>query len=157
MFTYLFGAGTNRTDHPVQNVPPVPFLLFLFLYARMDTPKFDPQKFSLGASRTRLSEPAKRYSPPRHRGGGWFIKGPLPGKWIWCSADPICRELAAQGLQGLNRAACHACALVSETSCVCSNVMLDRAVLVGDDSGMTGYFGKVAAAIEKSLAEGKKE
>jgi hypothetical protein len=35
--------------------------------------------------------------------------------------------------------------------------MLDRAVLVGDDSGMTGYFGKVAAAIEKSLAEGKKE
>lgn len=73
----------------------------------------------------------------------------------WCSADPICRELAAQGLQGLNRAACHACSLVSETSCVCSNVMLDRAVLVGDDFGMPGYFGKVCQAIEASLTEGR--
>ena len=75
----------------------------------------------------------------------------------WCSADPICRELAAQGLQGLNRAACHACVLVSETSCVCSNVMLDRAVLVGDDSGMPGYFHNVCQAIERSLTKGTTE
>lgn len=75
----------------------------------------------------------------------------------WCSADPICRELAAQGLQGLNRAACHACVLVSETSCVCSNVMLDRAVLVGDDSGMPGYFAGVCQAVESALIEGKRK
>lgn len=74
----------------------------------------------------------------------------------WCAADPICRELAAQGLQGLNRAACHACVLVSETSCIGSNVMLDRAVLVGDGSGMPGYFDNVCQAIEGSLIEGTK-
>jgi len=70
----------------------------------------------------------------------------------WCSADPICRELAVQGLQGLNRAACHACALVSETSCICANVLLDRAVLVGDDAGLTGFFGEVCAALQQSLS-----
>jgi ssDNA-binding Zn-finger/Zn-ribbon topoisomerase 1 len=70
----------------------------------------------------------------------------------WCSGDPICRELAAQGLQGLNRAACHACALVSETSCICANVLLDRAVLVGDDAGLPGFFGDVCAALQQSLS-----
>ncbi|MCZ7558539.1 MAG: DUF1998 domain-containing protein [Bacteroidia bacterium] len=66
----------------------------------------------------------------------------------WCSADPICRELEAQGLQGLNRAACHACALVSETSCICSNVMLDRSILIGDDAGMPGFFDSVCRAMD---------
>lgn len=75
----------------------------------------------------------------------------------WCSADPICRELEAQGLEGLNRAACHACTLVSETSCVCSNVMLDRAVLVGDDSGLPGFFTGVCRAVEAALTEGKRK
>lgn len=70
----------------------------------------------------------------------------------WCSADPICRELSAQGLQGLNRAACHACALVSETSCICANVLLDRALLVGDDAGLTGFFGDVCVALQQALS-----
>ena len=69
----------------------------------------------------------------------------------WCSADPICRELSAQGLQGLNRAACHACTLVSETSCICANVLLDRALLVGDDAGLTGFFNDVCVSLERSL------
>ena len=69
----------------------------------------------------------------------------------WCSADPICRELPAQGLQGLNRAACHACALVSETSCVAANVMLDRAVLVGDGSCLTGFLGHACDALEGTM------
>ena len=50
----------------------------------------------------------------------------------WCSADPVCRELTSQGPGGLNRAACHACSLVSETSCVYANVLLNRALMCGD-------------------------
>lgn len=73
----------------------------------------------------------------------------------WCSADPICRELPAQGLQGLNRAACHACSLVSETSCICSNVMLDRSVLIGNETGLPGYFDRVCVALENSLTDGE--
>jgi len=56
----------------------------------------------------------------------------------WCSADPICAELPAQGLCGLNRAACHSCALVAETSCQYSNVLLDRQFVVGEH----GFFGE---------------
>ncbi len=50
----------------------------------------------------------------------------------WCSGDPVCRELDAQGVDGLNRAACHACSLVAETSCTFSNVLLDRVLVAGD-------------------------
>jgi hypothetical protein len=49
----------------------------------------------------------------------------------WCSADPICVEADAQGADGLNLAACHACMLLPETSCEEMNVLLDRALLVG--------------------------
>lgn len=68
----------------------------------------------------------------------------------WCSGDPVCRELDAQGVDGLNRAACHACSLVAETSCTFSNVLLDRVLVSGDGRtngrGMrepVGYFSKV--------------
>jgi hypothetical protein len=60
----------------------------------------------------------------------------------WCSADPICRESHGQGLGSLNLAGCHGCALVAETSCERSNVLLDRVLLVGDDE-VAGYFGPV--------------
>lgn len=50
----------------------------------------------------------------------------------WCSQDPVCREVAS-GRGGLNHAACHACALVSETSCTVGNLLLDRRLVVGDD------------------------
>lgn len=52
----------------------------------------------------------------------------------WCSADPVCGETRRQGVGGLNGAACHACALVAETSCVHGNQLLDRHFLlrVGD-------------------------
>ncbi|WLA74070.1 DUF1998 domain-containing protein [Bradyrhizobium diazoefficiens] len=50
----------------------------------------------------------------------------------WCSGDPVCRELEAQGIDGLNRAACHACSLVAETSCTFSNVLLDRVLISGN-------------------------
>lgn len=66
-------------------------------------------------------------------------------KGNWCSADPICRELQGQGLGGLNRAACHCCALVPETSCTMANSLLDRLLLFGAGTGgePEGLFNKV--------------
>lgn len=62
----------------------------------------------------------------------------------WCSSDPVCAESQSQGLGGLNRAACHACMLITETSCTCFNTMLDRSLLIGDGStmhgGVNGFF-----------------
>jgi hypothetical protein len=57
----------------------------------------------------------------------------------WCSADPVCRELEAQGVDGLNSAACHACSLISETSCAYNNSLLDRRLLIGN-TRMPGLF-----------------
>lgn len=50
----------------------------------------------------------------------------------WCSLDPVCGEQEGHGPGLLNRAACHACALVPETSCLYENVLLDRAYIKGD-------------------------
>ena len=50
----------------------------------------------------------------------------------WCSLDPVCSEQEGHGPGLLNRAACHACALVPETSCVYENVLLDRTFVKGD-------------------------
>jgi len=61
----------------------------------------------------------------------------------WCSNDPVCSELAAHGPGRTNRAACHACALVAETSCTEMNGLLDRTLLTGSgesESGLVGYF-----------------
>ncbi len=65
-------------------------------------------------------------------------------RYSWCSSDPVCVETRSQGAEGLNLAACHACALLPETSCEHRNVLLDRALLVGlpDDPGV-GFFGKL--------------
>ncbi|WP_062353773.1 DUF1998 domain-containing protein [Pseudoxanthomonas mexicana] len=49
----------------------------------------------------------------------------------WCSADPVCKESDRQGIGGMNAASCHACMLVSETSCAFNNSLLDRRALVG--------------------------
>ena len=49
----------------------------------------------------------------------------------WCSLDPVCSEHAGQGPSLLNRAACHACALVPDTSCKYKNVFLDRSFIKG--------------------------
>lgn len=60
----------------------------------------------------------------------------------WCSADPVCSETNGQGLGGFNRAACHACSLVPETSCTSANTLLDRGLLLGRD-GMPGLLGNL--------------
>lgn len=60
----------------------------------------------------------------------------------WCSNDPVCSELEAQGVMGLNKAACHSCTLVSETSCENNNLLLDRKLLIGDESEQ-GLFSQI--------------
>jgi hypothetical protein len=47
----------------------------------------------------------------------------------WCSSDPVCGDMGrsgGQGVDGLNGAACHCCALLPETSCELFNSYLDR-------------------------------
>lgn len=50
----------------------------------------------------------------------------------WCSFDPVCAEHQGQGPALLNKAACHACALIPEPSCAYGNVLLDRLFVRGD-------------------------
>jgi hypothetical protein len=53
----------------------------------------------------------------------------------WCSLDPVCAEHEGQGPSQLNRAACHACALIPEPSCQFGNLLLDRVFVAGDLRG----------------------
>ncbi|MGZ4531337.1 MAG: DrmB family protein [Mycobacteriaceae bacterium] len=72
---------------------------------------------------------------------------------MWCSADPLCGENKATSLNSLNFSACHACSLVSETSCESGNFLLDRAVLIGAD-GVPGYFEPVVQlALDAAASE----
>lgn len=60
----------------------------------------------------------------------------------WCSSDPLCIESESQGVNALNYAACHACALLPETSCEANNCLLDRVAVVGKpDNRDLGFFG----------------
>ena len=62
----------------------------------------------------------------------------------WCSSDPVCIESHAQGYDALNYAACHACALLPETSCEMRNCLLDRAAVVGTIKDRNrGFFGEL--------------
>jgi hypothetical protein len=66
----------------------------------------------------------------------------------WCSADPVCIEADAQGADALNLAACHACALLPETSCEEMNSFLDRALLVGTpDRPELGFFASLLSEV----------
>lgn len=59
----------------------------------------------------------------------------------WCSLDPVCSEHEGQGPGLLNRAACHACALVPEPACEYGNILLDRAFVKGDRAdGLPSFF-----------------
>jgi len=58
-----------------------------------------------------------------------------------CSSDPLCREHDPKRTERLNGAACHACAMVSETSCEFGNRLLDRGMIAGlPNSPRTGYL-----------------
>lgn len=59
----------------------------------------------------------------------------------WCSLDPVCAEHEGQGPNQLNRAACHACALIPEPACSYGNVLLDRGFIKGDPaSGLPPFL-----------------
>lgn len=61
-----------------------------------------------------------------------------------CSNDPLCMDSFGQGPGSLNLSACHACALVPETSCEESNCFLDRGMLVGSsEKPMIGFFSEI--------------
>jgi hypothetical protein len=58
-----------------------------------------------------------------------------------CSSDPLCIESLGQGNSSMNLAACHACALLPETSCEEGNLLLDRGLVIGTpDDKELGYF-----------------
>jgi hypothetical protein len=61
----------------------------------------------------------------------------------WCSSDPVCSETAGQGLGGFNHSACHACSLVSETSCTAANTLLDRRMLFERDWGLFNFLEQI--------------
>ena len=70
----------------------------------------------------------------------------------WCSNDPICREVPEHGFEKLSLAACHACALVPETSCSQLNALLDRELVVGErTSGVRGFFTDYLQCVEGSV------
>ena len=73
---------------------------------------------------------------------GGLVRMGLPGRFEevflrglerarWCSTDPVCIESPGQGPDNCNLAACHACALLPETSCEEQNRLLDRGVVIG--------------------------
>jgi hypothetical protein len=60
----------------------------------------------------------------------------------WCSLDPVCSKHEGQGPGLLNRAACHACALVPEPACEFGNTLLDRGFVKDDaTNGLPSFFG----------------
>ena len=83
---------------------------------------------------------------------GGLVRQGIPGRlentlWsalansVLCSSDPLCIESQGQGVNSLNLAACHSCALLPETSCEEGNKLLDRGVLVGTpDEPISGFF-----------------
>lgn len=61
-----------------------------------------------------------------------------------CSSDPICAMRTPQGAEDfLHGAACHCCAMASETSCERANRFLDRRFLVNLPGSDLGFFGRV--------------
>lgn len=72
----------------------------------------------------------------------WAVVQSAVRRARWCSSDPVCIESTGSGADALNLAACHACALLPETSCERMNRVLDRAGLVGlPGQPEGGFFG----------------
>lgn len=73
----------------------------------------------------------------------------------WCSSDPVCSELPAQGPRKENMAACHSCLLLPETACETFNSGLDRALLmgtptVGKQEITQGFFSEIMKKLPNS-------
>jgi hypothetical protein len=70
---------------------------------------------------------------------------------IWCSADPICQESNGQGYDDTNLAACHACSLLPETSCVTGNMLLDRSLVIDRGERSSGFFTDPASLMRVTI------
>lgn len=70
----------------------------------------------------------------------------------WCSNDPICLEMPQHGPKRTNLAACHACAMVAETSCTELNGLLDRGLVIGDQ-GQSGAPGAEVIGFFRDLLD----
>ncbi|MDQ6598105.1 DUF1998 domain-containing protein [Bacillus salipaludis] len=57
-----------------------------------------------------------------------------------CTSDPLCSESENVVENKLNLSACHACSLISETSCEWSNLLLDRLSLFQSNDNEYGFF-----------------
>ena len=53
-----------------------------------------------------------------------------------CASDPVCYHSEGQGVAGMNLAACHSCAVLTEISCEEFNILLDRRVLIDEEFGL---------------------
>ncbi len=68
---------------------------------------------------------------------------------LWCSSDPTCVESSGQGPDSCNLAACHACALLPETSCEEGNRLLDRVLVVGSpQQPELGFFNEYLQGLQ---------
>lgn len=70
---------------------------------------------------------------------GLLMRAALRGATV-CSSDPLCAEHRAEEHGILNGAACHACLMVSETSCERGNRLLDRNLAVPTFAGSSLAF-----------------
>ena len=72
----------------------------------------------------------------------------LKGTWTnWLKDRCEAPHYGTRSMISLNRAACHACTLVAETSCPFHNVLLDREVVIGR-RGVRGGIGFFAELLE---------
>ena len=61
-----------------------------------------------------------------------------------CSSDPICALRTPRHSEDfLHGAACHCCAMASETSCERANRFLDRRFLINLPGSKLGFFGQI--------------
>lgn len=68
----------------------------------------------------------------------------------WCSNDPLCIKDISTFSNSQNRASCHACMMLSETSCEEFNVLLDRGMLIGlPDYKEIGFFSSLLNPISE--------
>jgi hypothetical protein len=53
----------------------------------------DPTRLRLSGSKVKLTAKASKKRVPRHRGGEWFLRGPIPGNWLTLAASLNVRAL----------------------------------------------------------------
>ena len=113
-------TGESRGDEPTTNSPMAGILIYVAVA---------DEEGSLGGL-AELAEPERFLR---------LLTGALEAA-NWCSLDPVCGEREGHGPGLLNGAACHACALVPETSCEHGNILLDRTFVQGNGGDIKAFL-----------------